>query len=332
MFKKQFLFLMMATFLGSPFSFAEPTRVASCIDFLKGKGQEISIYLRDVKDSRGLRLFFVNSPEQAPQPSWWHPFRTVGEYLVHRPVQAVSQRFFNVSKRPSALTMTAVFLVTLHFAHDVPADKLFYEEAAMTVAENSAKNEKEDFELLQDDLMYEGIKNLLDRQQIGREDALKAVYALRLNLINYAARAKDIDLRKDGLRLVTNFKQSLLFRQPNQMIEKYHLNEVESIEAFRLTHRYYFDYINLEIAIEKPGLMLDLAPSFVTNPYRQQILAAYQGSRMDRKAFRYLIEKDIELTYEYEMNSLIETARGVHLNPHRSLDSIRAGILRDLGL
>ncbi len=328
MIKKTIVLVLMAALVGSPFSYAGNV----CADFFRAKARAIKAYVVDVKDTRGARIFFVDPPAVTEAQSWRHPFRFLGEYLIDRPTEAITERLFYVKKRPSLILTTVILSTALYFGHQRPVEQKFNQETEQIVAENSLKHEKEDLELLQNDLMYEGIKANLDMGSITKTAALKGVYALRLALMGYAGQAKDLDMKSSNPHIVSDFKDSILFRQANETAAKYNLSEQDTFEVFRLTHRYYFDYINLEIAVEMPEMLGKVEPSLMTNVYRQKVLAAYKSNRMDRAAFRYLIEKDIELTYQYESNSLVEKAKGVKLNPAKALESIRRGVIHDLDL
>lgn len=322
--------LVVATLLGSPFSFA-----GRCQDFLqkgwataKQTPEKIADYVKDVRRTRGGRLILIDPPTEVAPATWRHPFRTVNDYLINKPVEAISEQILYKKKRPSFWLYAAIMATAYHFSIDVPLSQ----HTDAVVEAYSEQNAKVSRERLDNDLVYEGISKNLQAHIVTEKQALEGAYALNLTLNAYAHQVKALNLNLINPQLVNDFKGNILFSQSRQLTAQFQLNELEAAQVYYYQHLYYIDIVNLSALLEGQNLPDEVIGSLFHGGYRQALLKAFAEKKMEANAFRYLIEKDIELVYEFNTNLYLESIRGLHLNPKKTLVEIQQGLLIRLGL
>ncbi len=331
----------MATLFGSPFSFADAALnnksiSVRCRDFLTAQKSnvktwpsKINHYIDEVKSTRGARILVIDPQDNIAPQNWRHPFRFLNQIFINKPVEVVTEQIFYKKKHPTVLTFLALIALYYHVGVDVPLTA--HSETKLTTI--ALAHAPESTSALENDLLYEGIALNLKAGKITQTEALRGAFALKTSLMTYGQTMQNIgQFDIANKRLVDDFKTNILFFQSYNLVSTYHLNADIEAQIYFKQHQYYIDMINLETYVDGQSLAPELVSGLFAGDYRQKLTAAFQGQAIDKNAFRYLIEKDIELKYEYQTNEILENASGIDLNPKKTLDEIHQGLLKQLKL
>jgi hypothetical protein len=359
--KSVFLGALLCFSLGAP-----PAHAGACSELLTRAGH----YLRDVRDSKGLRLlikpsdnaidttgdsggrtpyhgFLSRNKKNKLRPT---PFKGLQTWLVDKPVDALVHKFSGPHRQGTLLVKLPVLVAWALLAQVYVIDPVTDMAYDHRITEQVEVNKTTFDRLIQTDYRFETIRTALKSGEIAPEEAERQAYMVSRAYASYYryrdGRHAEFSL-DDDVKLLDHYLFGHLRPVMEGSVEvpdgfetttaySTHLNDAQKLHLFNLTHGLYFEYQIIEQYLSGQTPDPQLAPLITDldhDDFTARLKQLRQTGGISTGQFHHALQEHAFWAYRLRCYAAIGLRQ---LNPATGqparLSDYDAEILADLGL